>query len=148
MQPFSKYRDNSFEILSIIDIILSYKGKTMNKKSLTTYFMIPITICVVFITIVLCLTLFTPKNYVLKIYSFDGTDAVATYRAPQGGKSLYSYIERNTRSGFVFDGYYFDRSYIVNDEGKVEYIFNEEDKVPEDYIINKDETLYVKWVKA
>ena len=120
----------------------------MNKRSLTTYFMIPITICLVFITIMVCLAVFSPKNYVLKIYSFDGNDAVATYRAPQGGKPLYSYIERHTRAGYIFDGYYFDRSSSLNGEGKIEYSFNEADRVPEDYIINGDETLYVKWVKA
>lgn len=147
MQPFSKYRDNSFEILSIIDIILSYKGKSMNKKSLTTYFMIPITICLVFVTIMVCLAVFSPKTYVLKIYSFDGQDAVPTYRAPQGGKELYSYIERQTRPGYIFDGYYFDRDVKVEGSDVI-YLFDENDRVPEDYVIEEDITLYIKWNKA
>lgn len=120
----------------------------MNKRSLTTYFMIPISICLMFITLMVCLAVFSPKNYVLKIYSFDGNDTVATYRAPQGGKSLYSYIERQTRSGYIFDGYYFERNETKDGEGKTVYSFDAEDKVPEDYIIDGDMTLYVKWVKA
>lgn len=120
----------------------------MNKRSLTTYFMIPITICIIFVTIMLSLALFSPKNYVLKIYGFDGQDTVATYRAPQEGKELYSYIERNTRAGYIFDGYYFNRTETIDGEGDKVYTYAEEDKVPENYKIEEDITLFVKWVKA
>lgn len=118
-----------------------------NKKSLTTYFMIPIIMVIVFLTIMLSLALFTPKNYILKIYGYDGQDAVATYRAPQSGKVLYTHLEKTTRAGYSFEGYYFERTEEKDGSGKVTYIYDEEDRVPDDYKICENITLYVKWVK-
>ena len=118
----------------------------MKKKSLMSYFIIPIIMVVVVLAIMLSLALFSPKTYVLKIYSFDGQDSVATYRAPQGGKELYTYVERVARQGYIFDGYYFQRGEQDDGNGNITYTFDEAYKVPEDYKIEENITLYVKWV--
>lgn len=119
----------------------------MNNKSLMSYFLIPIIMCVVFVTIMLCLALFSPKNVVLKIYGYDGQEAYAIYRAPKEGNELYTHLETVVVSGKKFDGYYFKRTETKQEDGSIVYTFDEADKVPENYIIEKDITLYVKWVK-
>lgn len=110
----------------------------MEDKNLTTYFMIPIVMVVIFLTIMFSLAIFSTPNYVLTIYGYEADIAYETYRAPKKGTEIYSAIERNTVNGYQFEGYYFS----YNKETK-EF----SNKVPEDYKIKSHLTIYAKWVK-
>ena len=120
----------------------------MNNKSLMSYFLIPIIMCIIFVSIMFFLAVFSPKNVVLKIYGYDGQEAYAIYRAPKEGNELYTHLEKVAVPGKKFDGYYFKRTETAQQDGSVVYTFDEAYKVPENYIIEEDITLYVKWIKV
>ena len=117
----------------------------MEKKNLMTYFLIPIVMVIMFLTIMISLALFTPKNCVVKIYAYTETgDEVNMgstrnyyYRSPKAGMQITGLDKVTTN--YVLEGYYFE----YNTETK-EF----SNKIPDTYKFKENITIYAKYVNA
>ena len=118
------------------------KPKYKLSRELLYYFTIAIIIVVTFLSFMICIAIFTPKNVVVEIWYWDNNN-YATYRSAVEGKELYTYIERTTVSDYVFDGYYFQNKTDEDNDGT--YTFNEEYRVPDDYTFSSNVVIYARW---
>lgn len=124
------------------NIEVNKKVKHPISRELLYYFTISIIIVVMFLSFMIGITIFTPKNIVVAIWYWDNNN-YATYRSPVEGKYLYTYIERTTVSNKEFIGYYFADKFDEDNDGI--YTFDENDRIPEDYVMSKDIVVYARW---
>lgn len=111
----------------------------MEKKNLLYYFLIPIVMVLIFLTICFSVLIFSPKNYVVRIFGYDTRMDIAYYRVPRKGAKLYDVLDLNTNAGYQFDGYYFYYNSTTEEFANA---------VPRDYTVNSNVTIYAKWLEV
>ncbi len=117
----------------------------MEKKNLMTYFLIPIIMVIMFLTIMISIAIFSPKNCVVKIYTFTETGEEVNvgalrnyyYRSPRVGMLITGLDKVSTN--YILEGYYFNYNKETNEFTN---------KIPDTYKFEENIVIYAKYVSS
>lgn len=117
----------------------------MEKKNLMTYFLIPIIMVIMFLTIMISIAIFSPKNCVVKIFAYTesgekvnmGTTDNYYYRAPSKGMLITGLDKVSTN--YILEGYYFNYNKETNEFTN---------KIPDTYKFEENIVIYAKYVSS